>query len=50
MPKLLKIDFLYLDLDTCGRCKATDDSLNEALAELSGVLDTLGYQVVVNRY
>lgn len=45
----LNIDFLYLDLNTCERCMATDDTLNEALAGLSGVFDTLGYTVDVNK-
>ena len=27
----LQIDFLYLDLDTCTRCRATDATLLEAL-------------------
>jgi hypothetical protein len=47
--KTLKIDFLYLDLNTCERCMATDSILQEALAELSGVLNTLGYTVQVNK-
>lgn len=48
MSKKLSIDFLYLDLNTCDRCMATDSTLIEALAELSGVLETLDYQVIVN--
>ncbi len=47
--KTLKIDFLYLDLNTCERCMATDSTLAEALLELSGVLATLGYKVQVNK-
>lgn len=47
--KTLMIDFLYLDLNTCDRCMATDSTLHEALTELSGVLDTLGYTVKVNK-
>lgn len=49
MLKQLKIDFLYLDLNTCDRCMGTDDTLNEALMELSGVLHTLGYEPAVNK-
>ncbi|MDV0441573.1 arsenic metallochaperone ArsD family protein [Methanorbis furvi] len=48
MVKQLIIDFLYLDLNTCDRCMDTNSALDEALAELSGVLNTLGYQVSVN--
>ncbi len=32
--KKLKIDFLYLDLSTCDRCRATDKVLDDALVEL----------------
>lgn len=49
MSKNLKIDFLYLDLNTCDRCMATDSTLQEALLELSGVLNTLGCKVKVNK-
>lgn len=45
----LTIDFLYLDLSTCERCKTTDTALNEALAALSGVLQVMGYSVEVNK-
>lgn len=36
-PKLV-IDFLYLDLSSCARCKATDQVLDEALIGLRGKL------------
>lgn len=49
MAKQLKIDFLYLDLNTCDRCMATDSTLKEALAELSGILNKLDYTVEVNK-
>lgn len=50
MPqKTLHLDFLYLDLETCERCKTTDSSFDEALAALSGVFDLLGYSVNVNK-
>jgi len=42
------IDFLYLDLNTCARCVATDGTLRQALDILSGVLDTLDRQILVN--
>ncbi len=32
--KKLKIDFLYLDLSTCDRCRVTDEVLDDALGEL----------------
>jgi len=46
--KSLNIDFLYLDLNTCERCMATDETLKEALKILSGVSAMLGYQVKLN--
>lgn len=46
--KNLDVDFLYLDLNTCERCMATDETLKQALKVLSGVLDTLGLEVKIN--
>ncbi|PKM89433.1 MAG: ferredoxin [Firmicutes bacterium HGW-Firmicutes-12] len=43
------IDFLYLDLNVCTRCQGTDASLEEALAEVSKVLEATGIEVVVNK-
>jgi hypothetical protein len=47
--KQLVIDFLYLDLSICGRCQGTEKNLEEALAEVSGVLEAAGFAVVVNK-
>jgi len=47
--KIINVDFLYLDLNTCSRCIATDSALNEALEALNNVFKTLGYQINVNR-
>lgn len=46
--KILDIDFLYLDLDICERCIATDEMLKQAIGVLSGVFDTLGFEVKVH--
>lgn len=43
------IDFLYLDLSVCARCQGTDTSLDDALAEVSRVLEATGVEVVVNK-
>lgn len=43
------IDFLYLDLNVCTRCRGTDNSLDEALAEVSKVLEATGIEVLVNK-
>ena len=45
----VEIDFLYLDLNVCTRCKGTDDSLDAALKEVSGMLRTAGFDVLVNK-
>ena len=47
--KQLVIDFLYLDLSVCGRCQGAESNLEEALAEVSGVLEAAGFAVVVNK-
>lgn len=46
--KQLSIDFLYLDLNTCERCMATDETLKQALEILAGVFSTLGLEAKVN--
>ncbi len=45
----IAIDFLYLDLSVCTRCQGTDTSLDEALAEVSKVLEATGTEVVLNK-
>lgn len=47
--RLIVIDFLYLDLSVCTRCQGTDSSLDEALAEVSKVLESTGIKVVLNK-
>ena len=43
------IDFLYLDLTTCTRCQGTDESLDEAIVDVSKVLEATGVEVIVNK-
>jgi hypothetical protein len=43
------IDYLYLDNDTCDRCKETEESLDEAVAEMSRILYMAGTQIFVNK-
>jgi glutaredoxin len=43
------IDFLYLDLEVCTWCKGTNNSLDGALAQVTGVLEAGGVVVTVNR-
>jgi hypothetical protein len=43
------VEFLYLDLDTCDRCQATDRNLATALEAVSGVLRAAGRDVTVRK-
>jgi hypothetical protein len=45
----LVIDFLYLDLETCTRCRGTDANLEAALAQVRHVLDAAGMEVAVRK-
>ncbi len=47
--KAIKIDFLYLDLNTCDRCMDTEHTLDEAVEELSRPLKSMGYDIIVNK-
>jgi len=43
------IDFLYLDLKVCERCKGSDIVLDEAINDVSNVLEKSGIKVIVNK-
>ena len=45
MNKSVKIEYLYLDLNTCDRCCGTDAVLDEVVSALRPVLEMAGYQV-----
>ena len=45
----IAIDFMYLDLDVCTRCRGTDANLGTALAEVESLLGAAGGEVVVRR-
>ena len=45
----LIIDFLYLDLTTCTRCRGTDRSLDSGLAAVKDVLRAAGVEVELRR-
>jgi hypothetical protein len=47
--RVIIIDFLYLDLSVCTRCQGTDSSLDEALSEVSKLLEATGIKVVLNK-
>ena len=45
----LEIDFMYLDLSVCGRCRDTGAALDEAIDEVARVLETTGVEVALNK-
>ena len=47
--KRLDIDFLYLDLSVCERCRSTESTLDEAVEEVSRVLELTGVEVGLHK-
>lgn len=47
--KSVVIDFLYLDLSTCTWCQGTEQSLEDALSEVSNVLKASEIEVILNK-
>ncbi len=47
--RLLDIEFLYLDLNVCVPCRGTNSSLEEAISEVSRVLEATGIEVDVRK-
>jgi hypothetical protein len=47
--KNVDVELLYLDLDTCDRCQATDRNLAAALEAVSGILHSAGWEVTVRK-
>jgi Domain of unknown function (DUF2703) len=45
----LRIEFLFLDLDTCTRCRATDATLLEAIERIRPALDAAGMTVSLTK-
>lgn len=43
------IDFMYLDLSVCERCRDTETTLEEAIHEVTRVLETTGDEVALNK-
>lgn len=48
-PRRLLIEFLYIDLSVCTRCRGTDSSLEEALSEVARVLEATGLEVEIRK-
>lgn len=47
--RTLKIDYMYIDLNTCTRCTGTDQNLEAALSDVANILNETGVEVIVNR-
>jgi hypothetical protein len=47
--RTVAIDFLFLDLSTCGRCQGSGVNIKDAVAAVEGVLQATGAQVEVRR-
>ncbi len=47
--KYIVIDLLYLDLSLCKRCQGAETNLDDALADVSKVLEAAGAEVEVNK-
>lgn len=47
--KKVTIDFLYLDLESCDPCQGSEGNLEDALNEISTVLESTGAEVELNK-
>jgi hypothetical protein len=47
--KTVEVDFLYLDLTTCSRCRASDATLDAAVEIVRPVLDSVGAGIDVRK-
>lgn len=47
--RTVEVDFLYLDLTTCSRCRASDATLDAAVEIVLPVLDSLGTAIEVRK-
>jgi hypothetical protein len=45
----IEVDFLYLDLTTCSRCRGSDASLHAAVETVRPVLDAVGASIEVRK-
>ncbi len=45
----IEVDFLYLDLTTCSRCRASDAALDAAVEIVRPVLDSVGASIEVRK-
>lgn len=47
--KVVKVEYLYLDINTCERCIGTDTVLENVLKELSGAFKLAGYSIAYKK-
>ena len=47
--RTIEVDFLYLDLTTCSRCRASDAALDAAVEIVRPVLDSVGAGIAVRK-
>jgi Domain of unknown function (DUF2703) len=47
--KRVEIDFMFLDLEVCTRCRNTDSNLEAALDTVSSILESAGVEVLVRK-
>jgi hypothetical protein len=45
----IDIEFLYLDLTACTRCRGTDEHLQEAMSAVSKIADTAGIEMSLRK-
>ena len=45
----IEVDFLYLDLTTCSRCRASDATLDAAVEIVQSVLDSVGASIEIRK-
>jgi len=50
VEKPVKIEYLYLDLNTCNRCIGTDQVLEEVIAQIAPALTLAGYSVSYRKF
>lgn len=47
--KSLDINFLYLDLGVCSPCQGTEAVLNQAISDITPILEEVGFEITVHK-
>ena len=45
----LDIDFLYLDLGVCSPCQGTEAVLDQAVSDITPILEEVGFEITVHK-